>query len=191
MKRDRGARDYRWSRQAYKHAACSVSTSTAEDPNLLIGCSGERGLLAMAMDGVRAPALALAFSRERARGETLRERVTSTLWPENVVSLLGEVSVNFPKTRPVRQTHARHARTPRSNASSQAQDTASQYFNLCALKFRSFAGKIRGVNVGGQAGRRSPHPLSVHRGQGDRGRCGKILYNDSWLLVLIVQSKVL
>jgi hypothetical protein len=50
---------------------------------------GREGLLAMAMDGVRAPALALAFSRERARGETLRERVTSTPWPENVVSLLG------------------------------------------------------------------------------------------------------
>lgn len=54
----------------------------------------------MAMDGVRAPALALAFSRERARGETLRERMTSTPWPENVgVSLLREVSVNFPTTR--------------------------------------------------------------------------------------------
>jgi hypothetical protein len=69
---------------------------------------GREGLLAMATDGVRAPALALAFSRERAKGETLRERVTSTPWPENVVSLLREVSVNFPKTRSVVVAYGRH-----------------------------------------------------------------------------------
>ena len=64
---------------------------------LLVGCSGQRGR--WGEEGVRAPALALAFSRERARGETLRERVTSTRG-RKTWSLL-QVSVNFPTTRSV------------------------------------------------------------------------------------------
>lgn len=119
---------------------------------LLVGCSGQRGR--WGEEGVRAPALALAFSRERARGETLRERVTSIPWPENVVLAAG--LGQFPDDEVRRCCNGRHMHVHQGQSS---PGHSSQCFNLCALKFRSSAGKIRGVDAGGQGGSQIPPPL--------------------------------